>query len=130
MAYPIILLVALLALLGTGFGGYRYGKHVCQGEQATAVAAAQKQAIDAANADVEAATKRAVEQAKMEAAQRLRATTIRLKGERDAALKARPECVRDAGSMGLLQSAIDSANGQSTTSGTMPDSVHANKLPR
>lgn len=125
MAYPIILLVALLALLGSGFGGYRYGKHVCQGEQATVVAAAQKQAIASANRDVETATARAVEQAKAEAAARLRSTRVRLEGERDAALKSRPECARDLDSQRLLQSAIDLANGATPAGNGVPDPVPA-----
>lgn len=125
MLNPYFILVALLALLGTGFSGYRYGKHVCQGEQATAIAAAQNEAITRANLDVEAATKRAVEQAKAEAAARLSATKRRIEGERDATLKARPDCVRDQQSMELLQSAIDLANGQSSTGNTMSDSVQS-----
>ena len=125
MAYPIILLVALLALLGSGFGGYRYGKHVCQGEQATAIATAQNEAITRANLDVEAATKRAVESAKKEADARIRAAGIRRKGEIDATAKARPECARDQQSMELLQQSIAAANGQTPAGNSLPDAVHA-----
>lgn len=111
MAYPIILLVALLAFLATGFGSYRYGKHVCKGEQATVVADAQKQAIDAANTESKAATKLAVQQIVREADARVRAAGIRRKGEIDSSLKSKTECVRDVESMSLLQSSIDEANG-------------------
>ena len=114
MLNPTVILVLLIALGASTFGGYRYGKHVCQGEQATAVAAAQVEAIDDANRYVEVATARAVAQAKAEAAARLSAATIKLKGERDAALKARPECARDADSMSLLGVAISEANGVTT----------------
>lgn len=124
MLNPYFILVALLALLGTGFSGYRYGKHVCQGEQATVIATAQNEAITRANLDVEAATKRAVEQAKVEAAQRLAATTIRLKGERDAALKAKPECSRDADSQRLLVESIRLANDSAASPSPVPDAVH------
>lgn len=122
---PTALLAALLAIISVAFGGYRYGKHVCEGEQATAVATAQKQAIATANAATEAATARAVAQAKAEAGARLAATTIRLKGERDAAIKAKPECARDADSQRLLFESIAAANGQTPASNIMSDPVHA-----
>ena len=125
MVYLIILLVASLALLGSGFGGYRYGKHVCQGEQATAVATAQDKAIADANAATEASTARTVAAAKAEADARVRAAGIRRKGEIDANAKARPECARDSQSMELLQQSIASANGQTPAGNSLPDVMHA-----
>ncbi len=119
MLNPYAILVALLATLFIAFGGYRYGKQVCQGEQATAIATAQNEAIAAANRDTEAATVRAVAQAKAEAGARLAATTIRLRGERDAAIKARPECARDSESHRLLVESIAHANGLESSSGSM-----------
>ena len=130
MAYPIILLVALLAFLAASFGSYRYGKHVCQGEQATVVADAQKQAIDSANIESKAATKLAVGQIAREADARVRAAGIRRKGEIDAIAKARPECVRDADSMGLLLESIAAANGQTPTSNSVSDALSSAPTPR
>lgn len=117
------MLAALIAILIASVSGYEYGKHVCNGEHGVAVAAAQDKAIDAANEATDAATARAVAQAKAEAEARLVAATIRLKGERDAAIKARTECTRDADSQRLLLDAVDLANGQQATSNPMSDSV-------
>lgn len=121
MLNPYAILAALLAFLAVGFGGYRYGYSRAEDAVAARVATAQVEAIDRANRDTEAATARAVAQAKAEAAARLSAVTVRLKGERDAIAKAKPDCARDADSQRLLQSAIDLANGQSTDPDSMPD---------
>ena len=123
MFNPYALLAALLAFLAVGFGGYRYGYSRAEDAVAARVAIAQVEAIDRANRDTAAATARAVEQAKAEAAARLSATKRRIEGERDAAIKARPECARDVQSMELLQRAIDLANGSTSTSGLVPDPV-------
>lgn len=114
MLNPYALLAALLAFLAVGFGGYRYGYSRAEDAVAARVATAQNEAIAAANRDTEAEIARTLAQARAEAQARLSATTIRLKGERDAAIKARPECGRDADSMAILQSAIDTANGVET----------------
>ena len=123
---PYVILAAVIGLVIALVGADRFGYNRAQDACAARVATAQEQAIATANRDTAAATARAVESAKVEAAARLSATTIRLKGERDAAIKARPECARDADSLRMLQSAIDLANHQSTTSNSLPDSVHAN----
>lgn len=125
MFNPYFILASLVALLTTAFGADHFGYHRAKAECAAAVATAQDKAIADANAATEAATKRAVEQAKVEAAQRLAATTIRLKGERDAAIKARPECARDPDSMQLLQQSIAAANGQTPAGDSMSDPVRA-----
>lgn len=125
MLNPYVLLGQIIGLIIAIVGAYHYGYNRAEDAVAARVAAAQVEAIDQANRDTEAATKLAVEQAKAEAGARLAATTIRLKGERDAALKARPECVRDADSMGLLNSAIDAANGQAAAVGKVPDPVRS-----
>jgi len=122
---PTIILVLLATVIGLSFSSYRYGKHVCQGEHATDVASIQNDAIIAANTESKAATKLAVQQIAKEADARVRAAGIRRKGEIDVALKARPDCARDRKSMELLQSAIDLANGQSSTGNTMSDSVQS-----
>ena len=123
MFNPYVILGQIIGLILAIVGAYHYGYNRAEDAAAARVATAQDKAITDANAATEAATKLAVEQAKAEAVQRLAATTIRLKGERDAALKARPDCVRDTDSMRLLQSALDSANGQSTAIDSVPDPV-------
>jgi len=122
-ANPYVLLAALALAIGLFGSGVSVGYKWENRAHAAAVLDAQNAAIDAANRDVEAATARAVAQAKAEAAARLSATTIRLKGERDAAIKARPECTRDADSIRLLVESIDSANGQTPSTSGMSDRV-------
>lgn len=122
---PTAILVLLIAAIGLSFSSYRYGKHVCQGEQAADVADSKKQAIDAANTESYAATKLAVGQIVREADARVRAAGIRRKGEIDANVKAKPECARDAESQRLLLDAIDLANGGTTASNGLPSPVHA-----
>ena len=122
---PYVLLAAVIGLIVALVGADRYGYSRAEDACAARVATAQDAAIARSNAEVEAATALAVEQAKVEAAQRLAATTIRLKGERDAALKSRPECARDLDSFRLLNSAIDLANGATPAGDSVPDPVPA-----
>lgn len=123
MLNPYVLLAQFVGLLIAIFGAYQYGYSRAEDAVSARVAAAQEQAIDQANRDAKAATARTVAQAKAEAAARVRAAGIRRKGEIDATVKARPDCARDAESMGLLQSAIAAANDSETSSSTMPDSM-------
>ena len=122
-ANPYALLAAGLALVAALIGADHFGYKRAENAAAARIAAAQVEIIDRANRDIEASTARAVAQAKAEAAARLSATTIRLKGERDAAIKARPECTRDADSIRLLVESIDSANGQTPSTSGMSDRV-------
>ena len=125
LSNPYVLLVQLIGLLIAIYGAYEYGYSRAEDAVSARIATAQVEAIDRANRDTEAATALAVAQAKAEAVQRLAATTIRLKGERDAAIKARPECGRDAGSLQLLQSAIDLANDSTTIRSSLPPELSA-----
>ena len=120
---PYALLAAGLALVAALIGADHFGYKRAENAAAARIAAAQVEIIDRANRDIEASTARAVAQAKAEAAARLSATTIRLKGERDAAIKARPECARDADSLGLLQQSIDHANDSTTTRSSLPPAL-------
>jgi hypothetical protein len=122
-ANPYALLAAGLALVAALIGADHFGYKRAENAAAARIAAAQVEIIDRANRDIEASTARAVAQAKAEAAARLSATTIRLKGERDAAIKARPECARDADSLGLLQQSIDHANDSTTTRSSLPPAL-------
>lgn len=118
----IIVAVLLSGIIGAGagaFAGYRWSEltHVAD------VAAAQVKAIDDANTAVALATERAMAQARKEANARLAAREVRHKGELDAITKSRPECRRDAESVGLLNNAIDSANGEGPTGSGVPAEV-------
>lgn len=118
---PWVILVAV-ALLFSGIGiGYKWSERA----NAAQLLAATNQAIAGANAATEAEVKRTVEAARVEAARRLASATARLKGERDAALKSKPECSRDADSMRLLNESIAVANGDQAASKQLPDSVRS-----
>jgi len=120
---PYVMLGALLLLLsmfGTGVSiGYKWSerKHVA------AFSAAQDKAIADANIAVELAIQRTLASTKKETAARLAAREARHKGELDAAKKSRPECARDDVSMGLLNNAINSANGEEKPTSKLPDEV-------
>ncbi len=126
MLNPAIILVLLVALGAATLGGYRYGYSRAEDAVSARVAAAQVEAIEQANRDTEAATKRALDAARAEADARVRAAGIRRKGEIDATAKARPECVRDADSMRLLHEAIAAANGTAPAADSVPDAVRSN----
>lgn len=121
MFNPYVLLAQLVGLLIAVFGAYQYGYSRAEDAVSARVAAAQEQAIADANERIAAETRRTVAAAKAEADARVRASGIRRKGEIDATAKSRPECARDQQSMELLQSAIESANGQQTTSDILSD---------
>ena len=123
MPNPYFLLAGLVFALGLFASGVSVGYRWENRAHAAAVLAAQNEAIDQANRDTDAATARAVAQAKAEAQARLAATTIRLRGERDAAVKARPECLRDTDSQRLLVESIAAANGQTPAGSSVPDAV-------
>ncbi len=116
--YAIIAaLVFAIGLFGTGVSvGYKWAErsHVAD------VVAAQNAAIAGANEAAEAEKQRALAAAKAEADARLAARTARMKGEIDAAKKARPECARDAESHGLLLDSIRVANGEKAAATKLP----------
>ncbi len=125
MLNPYVLLALLISLGAATFGGYRYGYSRAEDAVSARVAAAQVEAIATANRDVETAAARAVAQAKADASRRMAYQRIQLEGQRDAALKARPECSRDDDSLRLLRASIAAANGQTPAIDKVPDSVHA-----
>jgi hypothetical protein len=129
MFSPTGLLVMLLAALGLFGSGVSIGYKWSERAHGAALAAVQVKAIDDANSAVELAIKRTVAAAKKESDARLAARTARLKGEMDAVKKSRPECARDAESLGLLNSAIDSANGEASAGAKLPDDVRPPDTP-
>ncbi len=123
MLDPTAILIAVLVALGLVSSGFIAGKEWTDRAYAAQERDVQKSAIAGANAATETAIKLAVEQAKTDTARRVAYQRIRLEGERDAALKARPECSRDVDSQRLLLNAIGAANGVTPTTGSMPDAV-------
>jgi len=119
MPSPTVLLVCLALGLGLFGSGVSIGVKWERNDTLARIAVAQDTAIKAANAAVAAETERAVAREKAAATARAKAREIRFQGELDAAKKSRPECARDAVSMGLLNSAIDDANGGASTPGGM-----------
>ena len=122
---PIVLLGSLIASLLLFLSGFFYGKYVEKAEQALDVVTVQDETIDDANRDVEAEQQRAVAAAKREAEKRASFQILKLKGERDAALKAKPDCSRNPTSMGLLLDTIRSANGEEAAANKLPEPVPA-----
>lgn len=122
---PIVLLGSFVAALLLFLSGFFYGKHVEKAEQALDVVTVQDETIDDANRDVNSEKKRAVAAARQEEKARASFQIIKLKGERDAALKAKPDCSRDSTSMGLLLDTIRSANGEEAAANELPKPVPA-----
>jgi hypothetical protein len=120
---PYILLASLVFAIGLFGGGVSIGVKWERRDALAAVVTAQNKAIDDANTAVDLAIERTVSAAKKESAARLAARDARHRGELDAAKKSRPECARDAGSLGLLNDAIAAANGEANAGSKLPDEV-------
>lgn len=121
---PYVLLGGLVLAIGFFLSGFFYGRHYEKGQQALDVVTVQNQVLNDANRDVEVETRRSLASATAEAAARLHAANVRLRGERDAALKAQSSCSRDPMSMGLLIESINSANGKEAAANKLPEPVH------
>lgn len=120
MPNPYVLLAGLVAALLTFAGGVYVGVRWEQSDNAKAIIVAQDAAIKSANESTKAAIASALESANKEANARLAGQKAKHAGELDALRKSRPGCARDSESMGLLSEAIDTANGQAKTSGSVP----------
>lgn len=123
MFNPYVLLLVLAGAIGLFGSGVSVGHKWSERAHGAALAAAQVKAIADANTAVDLAIQRTVVSAKKEADARLAARSIKHKGELDAAKKSRPECSRDAVSMGLLNDAIRAANGEAPTADKLPDAM-------
>ena len=129
MLNPYILLLVLAGAIGLFGSGVSVGYKWSERAHGAALAAVQVKAIDDANTAVTIAIERTVASAKKETAARLAAREIRHKGELDAAKKSRPECARDAESIGLLNDAINDANRETPAPGKLPDEVRPADAP-
>ena len=125
MLNPYVLLLLLAGAIGMFGSGVSVGHKWAERAHGAALAAAQVKAIADANTAVDLAIQRTVAAAKKEADARLAARSIKHKGELDAAKKSRPECSRDAVSMGLLNDAIRAANGEAPAADKLPDTVRS-----
>lgn len=115
---PLVYAALVIALFGSGVSvGIKWERS----DSFAKLVAAQDAAIVSANQATAIAIDRAVSSAKTEADARIKAGQIRSKGELDALKKSRPECGRDAISIGLLHDAINDANGQSPTPSVVLD---------
>lgn len=125
MLNPTAILIAVLAAIGLLATGFVTGKTWSDRAYAAQERDVQKAAIAGANEATTAAITLAVGQAKADASRRVAYQRIQLEGQRDAVLKARPECSRDDDSLRLLRASIAAANGQTPAIDKVPDSVHA-----
>lgn len=123
MFNPYAIIAALLFAVGLFGAGVSVGYKYEAGANARSLVVAQDTAIKSANAAASAEIERTVARAKTEADERVKASTITQKGVLDAIKKSRPECSRDATSLGLLQQSIDAANGKASTSAVVSVTV-------
>ena len=108
---PTTILVGLV-LIGLAFAGGAYvGKEYESGQNAKAKVETLSSTIETIGKLVESDKTLAVQQAAKEATAKERARSARSKGVSDAMVKANVVCDRDVVSFGLLNDAIDAANG-------------------
>ena len=114
---PTTALVGLV-LTGLAFAGGTYvGKEYESGQNAKVKVETLNATIDKIGKVVESDKLLAIQQAEKAAIAKERAISARRKGVNDAMAKANVVCDRDAVSFGLLNDAIDAANGASPAAG-------------
>jgi hypothetical protein len=128
VANPYLILIALVGAIGLFFSGVSIGYKYEKNAHLAALATSQDAIIKTANAIVDSQVQLTVAAAKAEADTRIKSAAIRNKGELDAMSKSRPQCGRDSVSMGLLNDAIDTANGQSRTPSVVLNPVRPSPL--
>lgn len=122
---PAFLLAALLLAIA-GFGGGCYlGYDYRGGLEAERIAEAQNAALEGAREESAAAIIAMAGAARQAGLDEAAARQARSKGVADANLKARPECSRDAESVGLLNDSIDRANGSAGAAPGVPEEVRS-----
>ena len=122
---PTTLLVGLVLVALSFAGGAYVGKEYEQGEAAKQKVTEFTSAFDKIEKLVESDKTLAVEQAEKAAIAKERARSARAKGVNDAVTKAVPACDRDAVSVGLLNDAIDAANGTQSPASSVRGAVPA-----
>lgn len=120
---PAFLLSALLLAIA-GFGGGCYlGYNYRGGLEAERIAEAQDETLERAREDAAAAIIAMADAARKAGVAEEAARQARSRGIADANLKANPACNRDAESLGLLNTAIDRANGTQAAPAGVPEEV-------
>lgn len=122
---PYLILAGVLFWLGSCAGAAWLGYDYHDGKVAQQVAKAQAETLKQAQADAAADLQTSNTRVRAEAAAQARVRAAKTIGVQDATLKARPDCSRDAQSIGLLNAAIDAANGTSASAGGMPPAVRS-----
>lgn len=122
---PTVLLVGLALACVAFAGGVYVGKEYESGQAAKEKATEFASAFDKIEKLVESDKTLAIEQAEKAAIAKERARSARAKGVNDAVAKAVPACDRDAVSIGLLNDAIDAANGTPSSASSVRRAVPA-----
>ena len=122
---PTTLLVGLALVVLAFAGGTYVGKEYESGQNAKEKAEALSGTIETIGKLVESDKTLAVQQAAKEATAKERARSARSKGVSDAMVKANVVCDRDAVSFGLLNDAIDAANGTPSSASSVRRAVPA-----
>lgn len=117
------ILATLVALLMAGSVGGYYGYKYAKDADAAASLVAAKQAIEQSNADVKAAADAYYQAGLRNATIAARSNQLALEGQLDAAKKSKPECAWDSQSFGMLQHAVDTANGEGGSPATVPSGM-------
>lgn len=129
---PYVLLAALLALIGSGVGGYRFGAHVERGNAALRINEAALVAAEQARLEAISESAKSLADAKAAAARRAAARDRQHKLEMEIALdeKAR-DCRVSDGTYRMLSLAITAANGAedetSNSDGAVPISPEVDR---
>ena len=110
---PTVLLVGFALCVGAFAGGAYVGKEYESGQRAKDQVEALASTVDKIEKLVESDKTLAIQQAEKAAIAKERSRTARSKGINDAMAKASTGCDRDAVSVGLLNDAVDAANGTS-----------------
>ncbi len=122
---PYLILAGLLFWLASCAAAAWLGYDYRDGKVAQQVARAQAETLKQAQADAAADLQASITRVRTEAVAQARVRAAKTIGVQDATLKARPDCGRDDQSLGLLNTAIDAANGAQASAGSMPPSVRS-----
>jgi hypothetical protein len=122
---PAFLLAALILAIA-GFGGGCYlGYDYRGGVESERVAEAQNEALERAREDAAAAIIAMAEAGRKNGLAEAAARQARTRGVTDANIKANSACDRDAESVGLLNDAIERANGAPDHAAGVPEEVRS-----
>ena len=122
---PYLMLAGVLFWIASCAVAAWLGYDYRDGKVAQQVARAQAETLKQAKADATADLQASITRVRAEAAAHARVRAAKTIGVQDATLKARPDCVRDAQSLGLLNAAIDATNGAPASAGGLSAPVRS-----